>query len=60
MVYLKPYDSVQQPRASRYDLNTLLCNFWNASDALQDRLNEMSLMVTHYGNYHKLTPVADQ
>ncbi len=48
MVYLKPYDSVQQPRVSRYYLNTLLCIFWNSSDALQGRLKEMSLMVTPY------------
>ncbi len=60
MVYLKPYDSVQQPRVSRYALNTLLCIFWNSSDALQGRLKEMNLMVTPYGNYHKLTQVADQ
>ncbi len=32
---LKPPDSVQRPRVSRYGLKTLLCIFWNSSGVLQ-------------------------
>ncbi len=58
LAYLKPPDSVQWQRVSRYGLKTLLCIFWNSSGVLQDRVSEMSLMPTPYAKYHKLTKVA--
>ncbi len=54
---LKPPDSVQRPRVSRYGLKTLLRIFWNSSGVLHDRVSEMSLMATPYAKYHKLTKV---
>ncbi len=57
-VYLKPLDSVQRPRVSRYGLKTLLRIFWNSSGVLYDRVSDMSLMATAYVMYHKLTKVA--
>ncbi len=39
---------------------TFLCIFWNFSGGLQDRLLEMSLMVTPYVKYHKLTKVVNK
>ncbi len=58
LAYLKPPDSVQRPKVSRYGLKTLLCIFWNSSGVLHDRVSEMSLMATPYAKYHKLTKVA--
>ncbi len=58
LAYLKPPDSVHRPRVNRYGLKTLLCIFWNSSGVLQDRVSEVSLMVTHYAKYHKLITVA--
>ncbi len=57
---LKPPDSVQRPRVSRYGLKTLICIFWNSSAVLYDRVSEMSLMATPYAKYHRLTTVARQ
>ncbi len=59
-VYLKPPDSVQRPRVSKYGLKTFLCIFWNSSGGLQNWLLETSLMVTPYVNYHKLTKVTNK
>ncbi len=58
LAYLKPPDSVQRTRVSRYGLKTLLCIFWNSSGVLHDRVSEMSLMATPYAKYHKLIKVA--
>ncbi len=58
LLYLKPPDSVQRPRVSRYGLKTLLCIFSNSSGVLHDRVSEMSLMATPYVKYHKLTKVS--
>ncbi len=55
--YLKPPDSVQRPRVSRYGLKTLLCIFWNSPGVLHDRVSETSLMETPYAKYHELTKV---
>ncbi len=57
LAYLKPPDSVQRPRVSRYGLKTLLCIFWNSSGVLLDRVSEMTLMATPYARNHKLTSV---
>ncbi len=53
LAYLKPPDPVQRQRVSSYNLNTLLCIFWNSSGVIHDWLLEMSQMVTPYVNYHK-------
>ncbi len=58
LAYLKPRDSVQWPRVSRYGVKTLLCIFWNSSGVFRDRVSEISLMAAPYANYHKLTKVA--
>ncbi len=58
LAYLKPPDSVQRPRISRYGLKTLLCIFWNSSGVLHDRVSEMSLMATPYVKYRNLAKVA--
>ncbi len=42
MVYLKPHDSVQRPRVSRYGLMAFLFIFWNPSGVLHHRLLETS------------------
>ncbi len=55
---LKPPDSVQRPRVSRYGLKRLLCILWNSFDVLHDIVSEMSLMATPHAKYHKLTKVA--
>ncbi len=60
LVFLKPHDSVQRPRVSRYNLNTFLCIFWNFSGVLHDKLLEMSLMVIPYVKYRKLIKVANE
>ncbi len=60
LAYLKPGDSVQRPRVSRYGLKTLLCIFWNSSVVLHDKVSEMCLMATPYATYHKLTKVANK
>ncbi len=52
-------DSVQRPRVGSYDLKIFLCIFWNSGGLLHDRLLEMSLVVTPYVNYHRLTQVAN-
>ncbi len=57
LAYLKPHDSVQRPRVSRYVLKTLLCIFWNSSGVLHDRVSEMSPVSTPFAKYHKLTKV---
>ncbi len=56
LVFLKPHDSMQRPRVSRYGLTTFPCIFWNSSGGIL----EMSLMVTPYVKYHKLTEVANK
>ncbi len=58
LAYLKPPDSVQRPRVSRYGLKTLLCILWNSPCVLHDRVSEMSLMATPYAKYHKWAKVA--
>ncbi len=58
LAYLKPPDSVQRPRVSRYGLKTLLSIFWNSSGVLHERVSEMGPMATPYAKYHKLTKVA--
>ncbi len=58
LAYVKPPDSVQWPRVSRYGLKTFLCIFWGSSGVLHDRVLEMSIMATPYTKYHKLTKVA--
>ncbi len=58
LAYLKPPDSVQRPRVSRYGLKNLLYILWNSSGVLLDRVSEMSLMATPYAKYHKLTKVS--
>ncbi len=60
LAYLKPPDSVQRPRVSRYGLKTLLCTFRNSSDVFHNRLKEMSLMATPYVKYHKLSKGANK
>ncbi len=60
LVYLKPHDSVQEPRVSKYGLKTFLCIFWNSSGVLQNELLETSPTVTPYVNYDKLTKVANK
>ncbi len=50
--YLKPHDSIQQPRVSAYGLNS--------SGVLHDRPLEKSLTVVLDGYYHELTQVADK
>ncbi len=57
LAYLKPPNSVQRPRVSRYGLKTLLCIFCNSSGVLQDGVSEMSQMATAYAKYHKLTKI---
>ncbi len=56
LAYLKPPESVQLPRASKYGL---LCIRVFSSCVFQNRLKEMSLMATPYATYHKLTKVAN-
>ncbi len=58
LAHLKPPDSVQRPRVSRYDLKTLLCIFWNSPGVLHDKVSEMGLMAISYAKYHKLTKFA--
>ncbi len=58
LVYLKPPDSLQRPRVSRYGMKTLLCILLVFSDVLHDRVSEIILMATPYALYHKLTKVA--
>ncbi len=58
--YLKPYGSVQRPRVSKYGLKTFLFIFWNSSCVPHERLLEVSLSVTLYVNYHKLSQVANK
>ncbi len=58
LAYLKPPDTVQRPRVSRYGLKTILYIFWNSSGVLHDRVSEMSVMATPYAKYHKLTKFA--
>ncbi len=60
LAYLKPNDSVQRPRISRYGLKAFLCIFRNSSDVFHNRLKEMSLMATPYVKYHKLTKGANK
>ncbi len=60
LVYLKPHDSIQRPRVSKYGMKTFLCIFWNSSSVLHDRLKEMSLVVTPYVDNYKLTQVANK
>ncbi len=57
LAYMKPPDSVQRQRVSRYGLKTLLCIFWNSSCVLHDRVSEMSVMATPYAKYQTLTKV---
>ncbi len=59
-VYLKPPDSVQRQRVSRYGLKALLCIFRNSSDVFHNRLYEMSLVATSYNKYHKWTKGANK
>ncbi len=57
LAYLKPPDSVQRPRVSRYGFMTLLCIIWNSCGVLHDLVSEMILMATPYVKYHKFTEV---
>ncbi len=59
LAYLKPPDSVQRPRVSRYGLKTPLYIFRNSSGVLHDRLSEVNLMATPYVKYHKFTKGAN-
>ncbi len=60
LAYLKPPDSVQRPRVSRYGLKTFLCIFRNSSDVFHNRLQQMSLVTTPYVKHHKLTKGANK
>ncbi len=60
LAYLKPHDSVREPKVGKCGLKTFLYIFWNSSGVFHDRLLEMSLMVTPYVYHHKLTQVANK
>ncbi len=60
LAYLKPPNSVQRPRVSRYGLNTLLSIFRNSSGVLHDIVSGISRGLAPYAKYHTLTKVLFQ
>ncbi len=49
LAYLKPPDSVQRPRVSRYGLKTLLCIFWNSFDVFYHTLQVVDELMAILG-----------
>ncbi len=57
--YLKPHDSMQRLRVSKYNMKPFICIFWNSPGVLLDKRLEKSLTVTSDLSCHKLTNIAD-
>ncbi len=56
--YLKPHDSVQWPRVSRYSPKSFRCIFWNSFGVLHDGRLQKSVTVNSDVYYLKLTHIA--